>query len=117
MRCGTYSDPLCTVERRGPTNSRSFRCEHPVTRFGLGWRGAARTRRLREEKRNANLIPHEPLAALYSQNRAEDAHGGTPAARTSGARVRNGDGLGAAGHGVGRIIGTLFALVAFLWIA
>jgi hypothetical protein len=71
----------------------------------------------KKEERNANLIPHEPLATLYSQDRAEDAHGGTPAARTSGARVRDWDGLSAAGHGIGRIIGTLFALVAFLWIA
>jgi hypothetical protein len=60
---------------------------------GLVWCGAhaaaavALLLLLREEKgeRNANLIPHEPLAALYSQDRAEYAHGGTPAARTSGA--------------------------------
>jgi hypothetical protein len=31
--------------------------------------------------------------------------------------VRNWDGLAAARHGIGRIIGTLLALVAFLWIA
>jgi len=67
-------------------------------------------------ERNANLIPHEPLASLYSQNRAEDTHGRTPAARTSGARVRDGDGLAATRDRIGRIVGTLFALVPFLWI-
>jgi hypothetical protein len=31
--------------------------------------------------------------------------------------VCDGDGLAATGHGIGRIVGALFALVAFLWIA
>jgi hypothetical protein len=31
--------------------------------------------------------------------------------------VRDGDGLAATGHGIGRIVGALFAFVAFLWIA
>ena len=32
----TYSGLLCTVERRGPTNGFSSRCEHAITWIGLG---------------------------------------------------------------------------------
>ncbi len=93
----TYNDPLCMVERRDPER---FHCENiRMHRWG---------------EATTHLIPDEPLTALNGENGAEDAHGGTPAARTSGARVRDGDGLGG---GIGRVLGALLALVAFLWIA
>jgi hypothetical protein len=52
----TYSGLLCTVERRGPTNGFSSRCEHAITRIGRGIREAAAVLLLQEEEKRIEML-------------------------------------------------------------